>query len=87
MGRVAAAAEASGSPLQLHLAVKGALAFLRRVGGRKNVFSHFSLRICGCKFTRTPQSWKEKQVENRAELWCSHSWSESTNIWMSQTKI
>eukprot|EP00913_Durusdinium_trenchii_P033462 g31328.t1 len=39
MGRVAAAAEASGSPLQLHLAVKGALAFLRRVGGRKNVFS------------------------------------------------
>lgn len=32
MGRVAAAAEASGSPLQLHLAVKGALAFLRREG-------------------------------------------------------
>ena len=32
MGRVAAAAEASGTPLQLHLAVKGALAFLRREG-------------------------------------------------------
>ena len=32
MGRVANAAEASGSPLQLHLAVRGALAFLRREG-------------------------------------------------------
>ena len=32
MGRVAAAAEASGTPLQLHLATKGALAFLRREG-------------------------------------------------------
>mmetsp|Transcript_31253 Transcript_31253/g.72301 ORF Transcript_31253/g.72301 Transcript_31253/m.72301 type:complete len:722 (+) Transcript_31253:53-2218(+) len=32
MGRVAAAAEASGTPLQLHLAVDGSLAFLRREG-------------------------------------------------------
>ncbi|CAE7348595.1 tuf1 [Symbiodinium sp. CCMP2456] len=32
MGRVAAAAETSGTPLQLHLSAKGALAFLRREG-------------------------------------------------------
>lgn len=32
MGRVAAAAEASNAPLQLHLASKGALGFLRREG-------------------------------------------------------